>query len=90
MRIKLSQDVVNALKKIQKTDKTLANKVEKQLSLFQNNPQHPSLRLHKLTGSFENRWSISITKNFRMVYLKLEENIAYFIVIGTHDQVYRK
>ncbi len=90
MGIKLSQDVINALKKIRKKDKKLANRVEKQLSLFQNNPKHPSLRLHKLTGNFENRWSISITINVRMVYLKLEENVAYFIAIGTHDQVYRK
>ena len=90
MGIKLSQDVIKALKKIRKKDKKLANRVEKQLSLFQNNPKHPSLRLHKLTGNFENRWSISITINVRMVYLKLEENVAYFIAIGTHDQVYRK
>ena len=82
--------MTNKIIPLPKKDKKLANRVEKQLSLFQNNPKHPSLRLHKLTGNFENRWSISITINVRMVYLKLEENVAYFIAIGTHDQVYRK
>lgn len=42
-----------------------------------------------------NRWSISISKSIRMVYVIVpgeenEESIAYFVAIGTHDQVYGK
>lgn len=72
----------------------MAAKAEKQLALFAQNPKHPSLRTHKLTGKIENRWSMSITKSIRMVYVGVqveedEEPTAYFVAIGTHDQAYR-
>lgn len=95
MKIKLSSDVTSDLKKLKLKDPKLAAKAEKQLTLFAQNPKHPSLRTHKLTGKIENRWSISITKSIRMVYVVTEgqegeEPTAYFVAIGTHNQAYRK
>jgi len=75
---------------IHRKDKKLANRIEKQILLFEENPKHPSLRIHKLSGSHPNMWSISITMSIRMVYLLLENDEALFIKIGTHDQVYKK
>lgn len=94
MKIKLSSEVTTDLKKIKQKDIKLADRVEKQLILFTKNPKHPSLRTHKLSGNVENRWSISINKSIRMVYVIVkrkedEESTAYFVAIGTHDQAYR-
>ena len=95
MKIKLSSDVSAEIKQLKLRDPKLAAKAEKQLALFAQNPKHPSLRTHKLTGKIEDRWSISITKSIRMVYVVIEgqeeneEPTAYFVAIGTHDQVYR-
>lgn len=89
MRIKFSPEVDKELKKIKQKNLQLAQRIEKQLTLFRKNPKHSSLRLHKLTGSLSNLWSISITRSIRMVYVK-EDDEAYFIDIGTHDQVYKK
>ncbi len=89
MKIRFSPDFIKILKKIKLTDKTLIDQVNKQLKLFQLHPQHPSLRTHKLTGKMKNRWSISLSKSLRMIYILLEKNEAYFIAIGTHDKVYR-
>lgn len=93
MKIKLSSEVNSDLKKLKLKDPKLAAKAEKQLALFVENPKHPSLRTHKLTGKIGNRWSISITKSIRMVYVVVqgeenEESISYFVAMGTHDQVY--
>lgn len=94
MKIKLSPDVAKNLKKLKQKDKDLSARVEKQLTLFTQNTKHPSLRTHKLTGKVENRWSISITKSIRMVYVVQQRRdkaeMAYFVAIGTHDQVYKK
>lgn len=90
MQIKFSDEFIADLKKIKHQDKKLVLKIEKQLTLFKIDPKHPSLRLHKLSGKFKNTWSISITKSARMVYVLLAHDIAYFVDIGTHDQVYRK
>ena len=85
MKAKFSPFVQQKILQLNKKDKKLVVKIEKQIKLFESNPKHPSLRTHKLTGNLTNRWSISINKGFRMVYLMLDEDIAYFVDIGTHD-----
>lgn len=89
MKAKFSPTVQRKIAEIHKQDKKLTEKLQKQILLFESNPKHPSLRVHKLTGKFKERWSISITRNVRMVYVQVNEDIAYFVAIGTHDQVYR-
>lgn len=90
MNIKLSPYVLKELGKIKKTDKQLEKKIAKHLQLFITNPKHPSLRPHKLTGNLSDVWSISITKDLRMIYRLLDDSKAYFVDIGSHDEVYRK
>ncbi|HUQ85359.1 MAG TPA: type II toxin-antitoxin system mRNA interferase toxin, RelE/StbE family [Candidatus Limnocylindrales bacterium] len=90
MNFKLSPLVVKELSRIKKTDQKLEKKIIKQLQLLKTNPRHPSLRLHKLTGNLTNMWSISITMNIRMIYHLLDDSTAYFVDIGTHDEVYGK
>lgn len=90
MKAKLSPLVQQKLLHLNKKDKKLTLRIEKQIKLFESNPKHPSLRTHKLTGKLSNRWSISISRGLRMVYLMLDEDIAYFVDLGTHDEVYRK
>ena len=89
MHIDFSPDFNKKLKKIKQSDSQLSKRIVKQLKLFSEDSKHPSLRLHKLSGEIDNRWSISITMSIRMVYI-LEEDTAYFIDVGTHDEVYRK
>ncbi len=90
MKAKFSPLIQKEIIKIAKKDKKLAHRIEKQIALFEEDPKHPSLRVHKLTGSMKNMWSISITMNIRMVYLLIEEDYALFVKIGTHNQVYSK
>ena len=90
MNAKFSPSVQKELKKIQQKDRKLANRIEKQIALFQENPKHPSLHTHKLSGTMDNMWSISITTNIRMAYVLLDQKNVIFVKIGTHDEVYRK
>lgn len=90
MKVRLSPLVQQKLLQLNKKNKNLVFKIEKQIRLFESNPKHPSLRTHKLTGKLSNRWSISISKGLRMVYLIVEENTVYFVDLGTHDEVYRR
>lgn len=89
MTIRFSDKVIKKLEKIERKDKKLTLRIEKQIALFAKNPKHPSLRLHKLTGELQNLRSISITKSVRMVYLQKQDE-AHFTDIGTHDEVYKK
>lgn len=89
MDSEISPGLHKKLKRIKLKDKQLAQKIEKQLNLFRSNHLHPSLKVHKLSGNLKNMWSISIDKNYRILFF-LDENGAYFFEIGTHDQVYKK
>lgn len=90
MKAKLSPLVQQKILHLNKKDKKLVSRIEKQVKLFESNPRHPSLRTHKLTGSLANRWSSSVSSGLRMVYVILDEDVAYFVDLGTHDQVYKK
>jgi addiction module RelE/StbE family toxin len=90
MKAKLSPFVQKEIAKIYKKDKKLAVKIQSQILLFEKNSKHPSLRLHKLSGKLDNLWSISITMSIRIVYRIIDHETAYFIDIGTHDEVYKK
>lgn len=90
MKAKLSPLVQQKILQLNKKDKKLVVKIEKQIKLFESNPKHPSLRTHKLTGNLTNRWSISISKGLRMVYVILKGDTAYFVDLSTHGEVYRR
>jgi len=90
MKAKFPPHVQKEISRIRQKDRKLAERIEKQIALFEENPKHPSLRTHKLSGAIDNMWSISITMSIRMVYILVEKDYALFVKIGTHDQVYRK
>ncbi len=90
MKVKLSPLVQQKLLRLNNKDKKLILRIQKQIELFESNPTHPSLRTHKLTGNLSNRWSISINRSLRMVYVTIQKDVAYFIDVGTHDEVYKK
>ena len=88
MDFEISPKLLKKLQKIKAKDKPLAQKIEKQLQLFQKDHLYPSLRIHRLSGNLKNTWSISIDRSYRMVFF-LSENQAYFFKIGTHNEVYK-
>jgi len=85
--IQFSPDFTKKIKQIQSKNKKLYTKIKKQLSLFQTDPQHPSLQIHKLSGKLKNTWSIFIDINHRMICEV--NNTYYFFYLGTHDEVYK-
>lgn len=87
-KITFSPTFRKQLKQLQKKDKKLFEKIKKQFSLFKLNSRHPSLRIHKLKGELKDVWSLSVTMDFRLLFV--EDTVYYFFDLGTHDQVYKK
>jgi len=53
------------------------------------NRDNISLRRHKLSGKYQNYFSIDITGDWRAVYVELENgNLLFFVLFGTHSQLY--
>ncbi len=76
-------------KKRIKRDRPLVAKVKKRIEMFSNNPRHPLLRDHSLTGSMQGLRSFSVTGDIRIVYRELSTDHIILLDIGTHNQVYR-
>jgi len=75
--------------KFLKKHKDLKEKYIKTLTILQNDPYHPSLRLHKLQGKQREYFSISINMSYRVVIDFIIENEEIIpIDIGSHDEVY--
>ena len=87
--IKFASEVETYLVKLKRKDKKLFSRIDKQLFLFAQNPKHPSLRTHKLSGRMKNVWSISVNMSIRMVYLKINKDSYVFVKIGTHEEIYK-
>ena len=57
------------------------------LELFLEDPYHPALRNHPLTGKYAGFQSIDVTPDWRALYRGEGERII-FVNIGTHDHLY--
>ena len=81
----LSDKFQKQIKQIIKSNPKVKPRLAKTFELLRKNINHPSLRLHKLSG--QNPWSISLTKSIRII-VHIEDNQIYLLRIGTHDEVY--
>lgn len=81
----LSKKYQRELEKLTSRNIKIKLRISKTLKLLLKDIDHPSLRLHKLTG--EGKWSISTTGNIRIL-LYIERNKIYLLRIGKHEDVY--
>ena len=69
---------------------TLRDQYLKTLQLMELNIHHPSLRLHKLTGSLSGLSSVSINVSYRITLeLIIQDQDIILVNVGSHDEVYR-
>jgi len=67
----------------------LVSQYEKTVKLLEINPNHPSLRLHKLRGKLSELYSVSINISYRISIIFLSEDDKIIpIDLGSHDEVY--
>jgi mRNA-degrading endonuclease RelE of RelBE toxin-antitoxin system len=74
----------NKLRKFTKRNEKLSNAVKITLRKFQDNQNHPSLHLEKLSGS--DIWTIRIDRGNRLFFTWSEtKDTAIFFHVGPHD-----
>ena len=63
-------------------------KFRERRNVFLKNPLDPILNNHPLKGKYMGCRSINISGDMRVIYKLLEKDIALFIALGTHDELY--
>jgi mRNA-degrading endonuclease YafQ of YafQ-DinJ toxin-antitoxin module len=67
----------------------LLDRYRKTLALLEQDPFHPSLRLHGLEGRLAGLHSVSITLQFRITLeLEIRDREIILVNVGSHDEVY--
>ena len=69
--------------------KNLDKRFVERYRLFVNDSKNPVLKDHALSGKLQGYRAFSVTGDIRVVYY-IHEDIAYFVDIGAHNQVYGK
>lgn len=85
-----TESYLKRAKKFAKRHPELRNIYQKTLQLLAQNPFHPSLRLHALSGNLNELHSISINLRYRLtIELLIDDETIIFINVGSHDEIYR-
>ena len=86
MEIILRSSFVKAYNKL---SRKLCEKVDERLLLFIKKPYAYVLHNHELHGEYSGSRSINITGDYRAIFF-IQEDIAIFIRIGTHSELFGK
>ena len=92
MNVKYSPRFLKTLKKL---NVRIRKNFREKLILFAKNPVDPNLNNHQLKRDYADLRSIDVTADWRAIYKEIweidqEEPTAYFVKIGTHDQLYAR
>lgn len=92
MNVKYSPEFLKTLKKL---NVRIRKNFREKISLFAKNPNDLELNNHLLKKEYTGLRSIDITGDWRAAYEEIQEAdqedpTAYFVKIGTHDQLYTK
>lgn len=79
----------NLVRKYKKLSKKLQNQVKERRNLFVQNQYDPLLNNHALQGQWAGYRSINITGDVRIIYRLLREDVALFVDIDTHSNLYK-
>ena len=77
-----------AYKKVTAANPNLKSRITQSLVVFVDNPHHPSLRTHKLSGELKGLCAFVVAYDCRIVFQFLDDQNVLLIDIGKHDEVY--
>ena len=89
MKVEATNSFLKIFKKRFSHKSNIQKRFDERVRLFVVGTKHPLLQDHELSGKLQGHRAFSITGNIRVVYF-IHKGIAYFVDIGTHNQVYGK
>ena len=88
MRIEYSR---RFLKEFKKCPVKIQAAFKQKIKIFINDKSNIILNNHKLIGNLKGYRSINITSDWRAIFQEFDkEKIVYFVMIGTHSNLYNK
>ncbi len=85
MRFLLSKEFK---KKLQKSSVKLRSRLDERLLLFLKDTTNPILNDHPLHGDYSGYRSLDVAGDIRLIYRKINQDVALFVRFGTHHELY--
>lgn len=76
-------------KQFAKFSKKIKNQCISRIETFVQSPFDEIFNNHVLGGKYKNCRSINMTGDIRIIYEMTSENLAHFLEIGTHSELYK-
>ena len=73
---------------VERLSSQLKNRLEVLGALFEQNPFHPRLHTHKLTGRLRDLWSFSLDFHHRVIFEFIDSHTVLLLRAGDHS-IYR-
>ena len=86
MNFKLTASFKRKSKKLIKKDPGLRKIFAKQFRLFNSNPEHPSLKLHKLKGKRSEQYAMWLKGDLRAISIRNKKRVYLFFDLISHDE----
>lgn len=83
----LTRTFQRRLKTFLKRHPELESAIIEKLDLVIRDPFNPVLKTHKLSGKLRNHWAISLTYEYRILFIIENDNI-YLTNLSSHGEIY--
>ena len=88
IKIKLNATFEKKLNKFVSRHPEYKEIIIEKVELLSKRPNARELENHKLSGVLKGQRAISISGDYRITFIEIEENIYLLLNIGSHDEVY--
>ena len=75
------------LKDFKKCPKKIKEKIIERIDLFLTDSKNPLLNIHELSGSLKGIYSLNVTGDYRIWFMK-EKEVFILLRVGTHSDLY--
>ncbi|HCC06131.1 TPA: type II toxin-antitoxin system mRNA interferase toxin, RelE/StbE family [Candidatus Nomurabacteria bacterium] len=73
------------VRQLNKLDENLKEEVVEKNEMFKDVSNHQYLKVHKLHGKLNNRYSFSVNYNYRIIFEYATKNNVNILAIGDHN-----
>ena len=73
------------VRQYKKLPQALQDEIDEKIALFQEKPDHPFLKTHKLQGRLIERLSFSVNYQYRIIFRYLSIKEAVLLCVGDHS-----
>ena len=73
------------IRQFNKLPQALQEEALEKIELFKEDPNHPTLKVHKLRGQFSGCYSFSVNYKYRIIFNYATKTEISVLAIGDHD-----